>query len=541
MSFLDKIEIIDETFSLAGKASAEKYNLLNQANKIQEKEKKRIYKDFLFKDSILKDKKIYENEKKIYSFEDLHKAQTPKQRAKIKKDIKKYFREQKGKKIILLNNENENKKYSKNNLIDRLNINGNITTPRKKVIILDINKKQNSFNSKGFVSPLNKYKFKYHNIHMNKLLELYKTKIRRLKNNEPVYNPKLEYKYKKIKIGPYWKKISGRKEKLFRESGNSLDKYYNIINSFNSTHNSFIDMEKQTQRNGFPINHNLRQRFEAKYTPINKQKEKIKWKKICKKPLIPKSPFSRDDKNYRLKRIIDKNEKKFFFTNYKPELDKMLSFEKCKSIPDFNKCISRKYLEKLERKKLIDSNEMYYPKYSPIKERVKMMVIYNKYKKKNKTFKGIKSNDLFNLIDNFEKVYGHKLKVVPNFEKMVARPEDEILPSFMKKMFNRMSPYLITDKTLQLNNFSNGDMHYDIYKENQSVPVIKKTEDEKNLSLIDWNFDNELLTNENDDINENKKDDNENKNKGNKVKKEIDSLIKKMNTLYYNFQNHYKY
>ena len=91
MSFLDKIEIIDETFSLAGKASAEKYNLLNQANKIQEKEKKRIYKDFLFKDSILKDKKIYEGENKIYSFEDLHKAQTPKQRAKIKKDIKKIF------------------------------------------------------------------------------------------------------------------------------------------------------------------------------------------------------------------------------------------------------------------------------------------------------------------------------------------------------------------------------------------------------------------------------------------------------------------
>ncbi len=109
------------------------------------------------------------------------------------------------------------------------------------------------------------------------------------------------------------------------------------------------------------------------------------------------------------------------------------------------------------------------------------MDIYNKYKKKDKTFKGIKSNDLFNLIDNFEKVYGHKLKVVPNFEKMVARPEDEILPSFMKKMFNRMSPYLITDKTLQLNNFSNGE-YYDIYKnftnnnkeENITINELKK-------------------------------------------------------------------
>lgn len=113
----------------------------------------------------------------------------------------------------------------------------------------------------------------------------------------------------------------------------------------------------------------------------------------------------------------------------------MLSFEKCKSIPDFNRCLSRRYLEKLNRKNFIESNEMYYPKYNSVKERVKMMVVYNKNKKKIDKFKGIKSNELFNLIENFEKIYGHKLKSVPKFEKMIPRPDDEYLPSFMKKYF----------------------------------------------------------------------------------------------------------
>ena len=216
----------------------------------------------------------------------------------------------------------------------------------------------------------------------------------------------------------------------------------------------------------------------------------------------------------------------------------MLSIEKSKSIPDFNLCLTRKYLEKLERKKFIESNERYYPKYNSVKERVKMMVVYNKNKKKNGKFKGIKSNELFNLIENFEKIYGHKLKAVPRFEKMIPRPEDEFLPSFMKEIYCRMGSYLITDKTLKLNNFSNGDMHYDIYKFNKNNSKIKKNED--NNSLFENNFDDEFLCDEEDINNTSEiiKDNSQNKSK--KVKKELDNLIKKMNKLYYDFQNHSK-
>ena len=102
-----------------------------------------------------------------------------------------------------------------------------------------------------------------------------------------------------------------------------------------------------------------------------------------------------------------------------------------------------------------------------------------------------------------------------------------------------MSPYLITDKTLKLNNFSNGDTHYDIYKGTQSVHKKKKNEEE-NCSSSESNFDNDLLS-ENEDTNENNKENKECIKKGIKVKKEIDSLITKMNRLYYNFQNLSKY
>lgn len=152
---------------------------------------------------------------------------------------------------------------------------------------------------------------------MNKLLLNNKNKIVNNKINDPIYYPKLEYIYHKIKIGPHWKKLSARKKKLFEESGNSLDKYYNI-NNFNSSNYSFIDLGKQTQRNGFPINHNLRQRYEAKFIPVKNKNEKSIWRKICKKPLISKSPFSRDNHDYRIKMILEHNKKKFFFTNYKP-------------------------------------------------------------------------------------------------------------------------------------------------------------------------------------------------------------------------------
>ena len=530
MSFFGKDEILDGTFSPAGKASAEKYHIINHANIIHKKEKKKIIKDSLIPDLSWEEDTSNEKEK-VYSFEDFRKAQTPNQRAKIKKDIKKYFKDHMDKIY-------RNKLNKKSNIIkNKTSINDKYSTPRKR-FDLNINSKnniENTFYIKGLTSPLTKYKYKYHNNHMMKLLKMkqFENNKNNSKNKEPIYNPKLEYIYNKIKVGPNWKKLSGRKNKLFGKLEKSLDKYYNNAYNLVSTHCSFIDMAKQTQRNGFPINHNLRQRYETKFKPVDNKEQDIKWKKICKSPLISKSPFSRDNHEYKLKMILRCNKDKTFYTNYRANKDKFLSYEKCKSIPDFNRCLSREYLQKLERKKFIESNEMYYPKYNSVKERVKMMVVYNidKNKKNNYKFKGIDSNELFNVTDSFEKIYGHKLKVVPIFEKMMARPKDKILPSFMKEIYNKMGSYLITDKTLKLNNYSNGDMHYNIYKNNNKN--TKKQEE-----LLENTFDTDFLNEQNNKENSKTLSEINNNNiKRKKMKKEIENEIKKMNKLYYEYQN----
>ena len=522
MSFLDKNKIIEEAFSYAGKVSVEKYNIINQANKILEKKRKKFFRDFISQDIIDKERESKEKEK-FYSFEDLRKAQTPKQRLKIKKDIKKYFKELKWSKILNIKKLSKIKNSS-DCLTDRLNF-SEINSASNKYIKLNkdtIKGTKNNINIKGIKSPLNKNKYKYHNIHMKKQLEEDKNKINyNKKQNGVTYYPNFEYIYNKINIGPLWKRISERKKKLFDESGNELDKYYNNTNKINIKNFSFIDMAKQTQRNGFPINHNLRQRYESKFIP--KYKKDIIWKKIYKKPLISKSPFSRDDNDYRLKMILRHKLDKKYFSTYKPYMDKFISFEKCKSIPNFDRCLGREYLEKLARKKFIDFNDIYYPNYNSVNERVKMMVIYNKRKIKNieEKFKGIRANELFNLTNSFEQIYGHKFKVVPKFEKMVTRPNDKVLPSFMKDMFNKMSCYLITDKTLKLNNYSNGNIHYDIYKKAKISPI-----DKENNSLLESEFDSDYLSQEE------KEKEKENKINIKKNKGEIEKIIKKMNKLY---------
>ena len=114
MSFLDKDGILDGTFSIAGKSSAGKFNIIIKNNKFQEKKKNKLYQDFFNPDYDWEDNnsKVIQ---KIYSFEDFEKAQTPKQRTKIKKDIKKYFKEHIQKNFIKQENKSiKNKKNSYN-------------------------------------------------------------------------------------------------------------------------------------------------------------------------------------------------------------------------------------------------------------------------------------------------------------------------------------------------------------------------------------------------------------------------------------------
>ncbi len=551
MSFLDKDSILNGTYSNAGKASAELYNIIYKENKIREKEseKKKYFRDFFSPDEEWENNntKTFRQEDGYSFFKEINGVQTKEQREINKNKIKNYFKE-----YFENQNISNEKKTKIDNQYKQFNLSRIFPNKKEKIIKLEINnysKKQNSSNKniqKELSSPLiDNDKYKYHNNHMKYLIKLKirksKNKYKVIKNNEAIYNPKTECIFNRIIIGPKWKNICGRNKELFKEVGHCVDKFYtSVTDNISAKHNSLVEMNKQTQRKGFPLSTDLRQRNETKFIPLSadkKNQNKNKKNKKAKKPLVSKSPFSRDKLENRIKKLMGIKED--YYIGYKPHMDKDLSHEKGKSVPDFDRCISRDYLYKLDKKLFIESNDDLNPNYNSVKERVHDIVIHNDKNnsaKENKRTRGIKSSEFFNLTQNFENIYGHNMRAVPNFEKMSSRPTDKILPSFMKGMCNRMSYYLNTDKSLKLNNYSNRDTYYNIYNNYQNSSKTKKNDENKSIIENIYNDDN------NDEI-----DNKELKSKINKyidksikqtkiMKKEINSTIKKINNLYHEYQ-----
>ncbi len=128
--------------------------------------------------------------------------------------------------------------------------------------------------------------------------------------------------------------------------------------------------------------------------------------------------------------------------------------------PNFKTIISREYLNKLE-----DKNKylvpFFLPNFNQVRERTIMMVDYKDKKKRaktpNKYFKGIEPFYFNNYNKYFSKFNNHQEIHSPNFKKMVSRPIDNNpLPSYMKKLFNRNAIYSINEQSLKMNNYSNG-------------------------------------------------------------------------------------
>ena len=89
------------------------------------------------------------------------------------------------------------------------------------------------------------------------------------------------------------------------------------------------------------------------------------------------------------------------------------------------------------------------------------------------------STDIFSASDAFEKYKLSKPKYIPLFEKMTSRPSNKSLPSFMQGIYNRLAADAMTDKSLKLNNYSNGDNYYDIYKTHYNFFKSKQKEEKE--------------------------------------------------------------
>ena len=99
-----------------------------------------------------------------------------------------------------------------------------------------------------------------------------------------------------------------------------------------------------------------------------------------------------------------------------------------------------------------------------------MMVVYkNKEKQdKNNSNEIRKGNweEYYSTTESYEKIYGHKLKTVPNFKQMMSRPNNNNLPTFMNGIHNRMYEY-----NLRMNLMNN---YFTERNENDKIKKINK-------------------------------------------------------------------
>lgn len=525
MSFAsDLSKIFQGTISRAGKASAERFNIDGQMSLLKGK---KSLSDIFIKESNIKSyiSKEKENQKEL--------VQTPKQGVRLKLNIRKYYKDYIRKTLndnLLVNispKKGSNSKLKKENSL-------NEEKNKIKAIKLQMNKlkKENKKENKGknSLSPFyNKIKYKFHNIHLKRMKET-NEKIKKKENNQTIYKPNLEYIYRKSLSGPEWNIIPGRKKNLFDEPGRFLDKYYDIEpNSISDLRRTFVDMSKQLKKTTAYYSQDISPKKKSK--KINFEKLKSEIKKLNNISNNPKNPALKGDLNLLRKKLSIKQIKNYSLINDKKCITPLV--KKCISIPDFKKTKGRSFHIK-EDKRIKTSNEgIYYPNYDSIKERTKMLVLYpNNENDKGKNyndnkFRGINSIDFFSVMDFFEKLKSNKSNIAPKFEKMTSRPYGNNLPTFMQGLFNRLGAELMTDKSLKLNNYSNGG-YYNLYKSNLTFPKPPKKEENESSISFDINSC---------DFEENKVNEVEEESKTNKIKVEINRIVSKMDKLYNNYIN----
>ena len=540
-SSLDNKYFNQGTMSRAGRASADRFNIIRQISLLKEK---KTLKDIFAKESNNSGYNKKDVKKGFDSEEHKDANKTRMTSLGLRIDIKKYFdekKEQSKEDTLIIKKKPKNKNKSEKNKKISLNKSDTNKTNNKintKLIMENYNKYNIEKKSmkKNNSSPFyRKIRYKFYNMHLKKLKSEQKKKAKNEKK-ELIYHPKLEFIYNKLQTGLEWKIVAGRK-KLFEDSGHFLDKVYNIdFDNLLEGKHSFISMVKQTQRNDNVFGKDVRNRNVSKFNPDSLSVSPL-FKKIKKLSLFPKSPFSRDNFNLKLKKLSLKKIKNLNRIKFDKSLTSTAKMYN--SAPDFNRYLGRFNENKHIGQKIQRSNEnVYYPNYDSILERPKMLVIYgNQNKKENKTtknfntkFKGMSSSDIFSASDAFEKYKLYKPKIVPIFEKMTSRPSNKSLPSFMQGIYNRLASDAMTDKSLKLNNYSNGDNYYDIYKTHYNFFKSKKKEEKED------DDDYYIFNNEN-EFEESKVNVSEEEKKTNKMKMEINKIIGKMDKLYNDYMN----
>ena len=352
----------------------------------------------------------------------------------------------------LIDNEQIRKECNLN--IDELKNKINQNLKAKQVKKIENKENNNTIFNKIFKG----FKYKYHNIHIAKNEDFKKKGLLNKINFQirTIYNPNYKYLYKNNNIGPKWSLLSSRGQHLFKEQNYKTSLSYNNNNDllyYKNDIKGFVNMAKQARRKSL-FGHKLKNDNEIYFNKDN---------------YLLSTPKS-ENRNYR-------------------------------STPDFNRYLSRGNINNLPKKGERIINGELYPNYNSIEAGIKTLVHYNRNRKNIRIFKdkrnfnSLNYNDInYDATKAFEKIYGNKIKSVPDFNKTTSRKKNE-LPFFFNDITNRTLFSVWTEKSLIMNNFFGsklynlcGNMKKDKNKyKNMKLSKIRKYFSFDNLSANNKN------------------------------------------------------
>ena len=360
-----------------------------------------------------------------------------------------------------------------------------------------------------------KYNLKYHNISHLEIMK--KNRDIYIEPTCTKYNPKYDIIFQRLVTGPKWKKILGRtcpirnmtssecflnnknisienkskencnnnnfnkkeknnKDKKKKSSAKKQKEYKRFCIIDNGESKCLVDMNKTTQRGDlFNIRVRTEKAFNKKENNNNNKNNMININSNSeeKKMIDNKNNYflTKDNKKNKTNIMSNKytkikNLKKLLLKNintnrnYKLLRTSNLFPLKENKSPDFSKIISREKLQKIAEKSKNTFISLVSPNYSQVSERPISMVLYEKSKinKKRRNFTGIDSNLNFDIDKVINKVNNHRIYKPRNFDNMISRTYNEAnpLPNYMQGIYNRTAVDSFNEKTLKINEYSNG-------------------------------------------------------------------------------------
>ena len=332
----------------------------------------------------------------------------------------------------------------KEHIEDKLDV-FKIYTKKNNISNMLIETEKENNNKHKIKQYLNNEKYKYHNRHI-------KEGRKKKETFSPTctkYNPNHGFIWSRTITGPTWNSLQGRKMKP-----PPIDAKDFFVNDgpFENRNKCFINMDKQTQRGDSLHGKDVRIRTDK--TLPKKDFENLITLRTFSSRNISNSNFIDN-----LDSTISKLETKKTIRSKSTLFNETHSKKHIKG-PNFSKTISREQVNKIKNPKKNTPN-FKDPSFALIHERIVTLSSFSPPQtipRSVTTLKGIDPDFLYNPDTFISKVNNHKkCSTSPNFELMMTRPNNKILPSFMVDLFNRHGVNCVTNQTLKMNNYKNSN------------------------------------------------------------------------------------